>query len=183
MYIYEVSIVKCILYTNTTFLQQIQFSVLNKFCFIKYMYLTKFIINVNMYRAIYKMFTIILGTMVQRIKMLISTLMSKITPIKKKHYLRSMRMKCKYYLFMILDFFLKNNCNLFLIFSKIFRSQVNEYINSSVWPLSCFHPVGNKFPIQPIGCLNFIEASFEEIRCDIYALKKICADPLPVHVS
>lgn len=51
-----------------------------------------------------------------------------------------------------------------------------------VWPFTCFHPIGNPYPIQPVGRLNFIEASFEEIRCDYYVIRTMCANPTLIHV-
>lgn len=51
-----------------------------------------------------------------------------------------------------------------------------------MWPFTCYQPIGNIFPIQPVGSLNFIEASFEEIRCDYYLIKNISANPELIHV-
>lgn len=54
--------------------------------------------------------------------------------------------------------------------------------NCTVWPLTCFHPIGNTYPIQPVGILNFPDVSFEELRCDYYVSKNISADTGLIHV-
>lgn len=54
---------------------------------------------------------------------------------------------------------------------------------SNIWPFTCFQPIGHEFPIQPVGSLNLIEISFEEIRCDYYITKNITANPGLIHVS
>lgn len=64
----------------------------------------------------------------------------------------------------------------------MYQKHIKDNLNSTVWPFSCYHPIGNPFPIQPVGRLNFIEISFEEIRFDFYAIKNMCADPISIHV-
>jgi len=54
---------------------------------------------------------------------------------------------------------------------------------SNIWPFTCFHPIGHEFPIQPVGSLNLIDISFEEIRCDYYMIKNVSASPGLFHVS
>lgn len=54
---------------------------------------------------------------------------------------------------------------------------------SNTWPFTCFHPIGHDFPIQPVGSLNLIDISFEEIRCDYYMSKNISASSGLLHVS
>lgn len=66
-------------------------------------------------------------------------------------------------------------------FRKYFQTQINQLLCSNIWPLTCYQPLS--YPIQPVGNLNLIDVSFEEIRCDFYALKNIVADPESVHVS
>lgn len=65
----------------------------------------------------------------------------------------------------------------------MYRSHVKELLNSNIWPFTCFHPVGHVYPIQTTGSLNFLDISFEEIRCDYYITKTLCASPGPIHVS
>lgn len=71
----------------------------------------------------------------------------------------------------------------YLIISAMYRSHVKELLNSNIWPFTCFHPVGHVYPIQTTGSLNFLDISFEEIRCDYYITKTLCASPGPIHVS
>lgn len=56
-------------------------------------------------------------------------------------------------------------------------------LDSNMWPLTCFHPIGFKYPISSIGCLNLLDVSFEELRCDYYNIKNTCADAGLIHVS
>lgn len=60
---------------------------------------------------------------------------------------------------------------------------MKQILESNMWPLTCFQPIGNTFAIQPVGCLNLPDVSFEEIRCDYYHLKTISADAENIHVS
>lgn len=69
-----------------------------------------------------------------------------------------------------------------MIFSHAYQKQVKQDIDSNIWPFTCFNPIGHEYPIQSVGCLNLIEISFEEIRCDYYLLKAVCADSKLVHV-
>ncbi|XP_050529317.1 probable serine/threonine-protein kinase clkA [Daktulosphaira vitifoliae] len=71
---------------------------------------------------------------------------------------------------------------------KNYSSEINNYqahmkqlLSSNIWPLSCSQPIGHSFPIQPIGILNLIEVSFEEIRCDYYFAKSLNLDALSIH--
>ncbi|VVC37188.1 Hypothetical protein CINCED_3A019269 [Cinara cedri] len=64
---------------------------------------------------------------------------------------------------------------------KVYQSHIKEQLKSNLWPFTCFHPIGKVFPIQPIGSLNFIEISFEELRCDYYLIKTMCANPQLIH--
>ncbi|XP_025207833.1 putative uncharacterized protein DDB_G0282133 [Melanaphis sacchari] len=64
---------------------------------------------------------------------------------------------------------------------KTYQNHVRQLSMSNAWPFTCFQPIGHEFPIQPVGCLNFIEVSFEEIRCDYYMTKNICANPGLIH--
>lgn len=67
--------------------------------------------------------------------------------------------------------------------SKTYQTHTQQLIDSNIWPFTCYHPIGNVYPIQPVGSLNFIEVSFEELRCDYYICKSVCANPEMIHVS
>lgn len=64
---------------------------------------------------------------------------------------------------------------------KTYQSHIKQLSMSNIWPFTCFHPIGHDYPIQPVGCLNLIEISFEEIRCDYYIIKIISADSDLIH--
>lgn len=60
---------------------------------------------------------------------------------------------------------------------------MNGLISSTIWPLTCFHPIGHSYPIQSVGSLNLPDVSFEELRCDYYLSKNISANPGQIHVK
>ncbi|XP_026821482.1 uncharacterized protein LOC113559901 [Rhopalosiphum maidis] len=64
---------------------------------------------------------------------------------------------------------------------KTFQNHIRQISLSNIWPFTCFQPIGHEFPIQPVGSLNLIEISFEEIRCDYYMTKNITANPGLIH--
>ncbi|XP_022175331.1 uncharacterized protein LOC111037230 [Myzus persicae] len=64
---------------------------------------------------------------------------------------------------------------------KTYQSHIQQLLMSNIWPFTCFHPIGHQYPIQPVGSLNLIDVSFEEIRCDYYLTKHITADPGLIH--
>lgn len=65
----------------------------------------------------------------------------------------------------------------------MYQLQMNQMLVNNYWPLSCYNPIGNSPAVEPVGSLNLIDVSFEELRCDFYNVKKICANPELIHVS
>lgn len=70
-----------------------------------------------------------------------------------------------------------------MVFRKSYQTHMIQMIKNNYWPFTCFHPIGYKHSVQSVGSLNLIEISFEEIRCDYYSIKNVCADPDLIHVS
>ncbi|XP_050426102.1 GATA zinc finger domain-containing protein 15-like [Adelges cooleyi] len=71
---------------------------------------------------------------------------------------------------------------------KFYETEINNYqshmkqlLSLSVWPFTCSHPIGHTYPIQPIGILNLVEVSYEEIRCDHYLAKILNPDAVLIH--
>ncbi|XP_060859632.1 probable ATP-dependent RNA helicase ddx42 [Metopolophium dirhodum] len=64
---------------------------------------------------------------------------------------------------------------------KTYQRHVQQLSMTNIWPFTCFHPIGHQFAIQPVGSLNLIDVSFEEIRCDYYMTKNISANPGLIH--
>lgn len=64
----------------------------------------------------------------------------------------------------------------------MYQMQMNHMLVIKYWPLTCYNPIGHSPSVELVGSLNLMDVSFEEIRCDYYNVKNICANPELIHV-